>query len=243
MRRADRLFQIIQILRRGRLTTARDLAEELEVSARTVYRDIADLIGSGVPIEGAAGAGYLLRGGYDLPPLMFSQTELEALVLGARIVASWADPELGRAAHDVLAKVEAVLPLPLRPRLAKMPLLAPGNHAEARRAVDLAALRRMIREQRKVDLAYRDGADQVTRRRVWPLGLFFYGPVWLLAAWCELRQDFRMFRVDRMAQAVWLDLRFDPVPGRTLEDFGRQEMRQREAARTRAVDGKMSRAG
>lgn len=238
MRRADRLFQIIQILRRGHLTTARALADELEVSARTIYRDVADLMGSGVPIEGAAGAGYLLRGGYDLPPLMFSQTELEALVLGARIVASWADPELGRAAHDVLAKVEAVLPLPLRSRLAKMPLLAPGNHAEAPRTVDLAALRRMIREQRKVDLDYCDGDDRVTRRRVWPLGLFFYGPVWLLAAWCELRQDFRMFRVDRMAQADWLDVGFDPKPGRTLEDFGRQELRQREAAR-----GQLSKTG
>jgi predicted DNA-binding transcriptional regulator YafY len=242
MRRADRLFQIIQILRRGRLTTARAMAEELEVSARTVYRDVADLIGSGVPIEGAAGAGYLLRGGYDLPPLMFSQTELEALVLGARIVASWADPELGRAAQDVLAKVEAVLPLPLRSRLAKMPLLAPVNHAEVPRTVDLAVLRRMIREQRKVDLDYCDRNDQVSRRRVWPLGLFFYGPVWLLAAWCELRQDFRMFRVDRMVQAVWLDLCFDPIPGRTLEDFGRQELRQREAARG-AVAAQLSKAG
>ncbi|MGH6919040.1 MAG: helix-turn-helix transcriptional regulator, partial [Geminicoccaceae bacterium] len=110
MRRADRLFQIIQILRRGQLTTARALADELEVSSRTIYRDVADLIGSGVPVEGAAGAGYLLRGGYDLPPLMFSPTELEALVLGARIVASWADAELGRASQDVLAKVEALLP-------------------------------------------------------------------------------------------------------------------------------------
>jgi len=237
MRRADRLFQIIQILRRGRLTTARALAEELEVSAGTVYRAIAGLIGSGVPIEGAAGAGYLLRDGYDLPPLMFSQNELEALVLGARIVASWAHAELGRAAHDVLAKVETVLPPPLRSRLSKMPLLAPGDHAEAPRNVDLAALRRMIREQRKVDLDYRDRNDQVSRRRVWPLGLFFYGPVWLLAAWCELRQDFRMFRVDRMAEAGWLDLRFNPTPGRTLDDFGRQEARRHEVRRARAAGG------
>ena len=131
MRRADRLFQIIQILRRGQLTTAQALADELEVSSRTIYRDVADLIGSGVPVEGAAGAGYLLRDGYDLPPLMFSPTELEALVLGVRIVASWADAELGRAAQDVLAKVEAVLPEPLRVRLDTMPLLAPGDHAGA----------------------------------------------------------------------------------------------------------------
>ncbi|HEX5077748.1 MAG TPA: YafY family protein [Geminicoccaceae bacterium] len=230
MRRADRLFQIIQILRRGQLTTAQALADELEVSSRTIYRDIADLIGSGVPVEGAAGAGYLLRDGYDLPPLMFSPTELEALVLGARIVASWADAELGRAAHDVLAKVEAVLPERLRTRLAKMPLLAPGDHAEVPRKVDLAALRRMIRDRRKVDLAYCDAAGQLTQRRVWPLGLFFYGPVWLLAAWCELRQDFRMFRVDRMAEAAFPDLTFEATPGRTLDDFSRQEARRSQSA-------------
>ena len=230
MRRADRLFQIIQILRRGQLTTARALADELEVSSRTIYRDIADLIGSGVPVEGAAGAGYLLRDGYDLPPLMFSPTELEALVLGARIVASWADAELGRAAQDVLAKVEAVLPEPLRVRFTKMPLLAPGDHAEVPRKVDLAALHKMIRDRRKLDLDYCDAAGQMTRRRVWPLGLFFYGPVWLLAAWCELRQDFRMFRVDRMAEAVCLEVAFEPTRGRTLEDFSRQEARRTQSA-------------
>jgi predicted DNA-binding transcriptional regulator YafY len=230
MRRADRLFQIIQILRRGQLTTARALADELEVSSRTIYRDVADLIGSGVPIEGAAGAGYLLRDGYDLPPLMFSPTELEALVLGARIVASWADAELGRAAQDVLAKVEAVLPEPLRARFARMPLLAPGDHADVPRKVDLGALRKMIRERRKLDLDYCDAAGQLTRRRVWPLGLFFYGPVWLLAGWCELRQDFRMFRVDRMAEAAFLDATFEPTRGRTLEDFSRQPARRSQSA-------------
>jgi predicted DNA-binding transcriptional regulator YafY len=238
MRRADRLFQIIQILRRGQLTTARALADELEVSARTIYRDIADLIGSGVPVEGAAGAGYLLRDGYDLPPLMFSPTELEALVLGARIVASWADAELGRAAQDVLAKVEAVLPEPLRARLDKMPLLAPDDHAEVPRKVDLAALRRTIRERRKLDLDYCDAAGRPTCRRVWPLGLFFYGPVWLLAGWCELRQDFRMFRVDRMVAAAFLETTFEPTRGRTLEDYSRQEAR-----RAQSADGMLAAAG
>ena len=230
MRRADRLFQIIQILRRGRLTTARALADELEVSSRTIYRDVADLIGSGVPVEGAAGAGYLLRGGYDLPPLMFSPTELEALVLGARIVASWADAELGRAAQDVLTKVEAVLPEALRTRLATMPLLAPDDHAEAPRRVDLAALRRAIHDRRKVALDYRDAGDRATRRCVWPLGLFFYGPVWLLAGWCELREDFRMFRVDRIVEADFLDEAFESTAGRTLEDFSRQEARRSQSA-------------
>ena len=223
MRRADRLFQIIQILRRGQLTTARALADELEVSSRTIYRDIADLIGSGVPVEGAAGAGYLLRDGYDLPPLMFSPTELEALVLGARIVASWADAELGRAAHDVLAKVEAVLPEPLRARFAKMPLLAPGDHAEVPRKVDLAALRKMIRDRRKLDLDYYDAAGQMTRRRVWPLGLFFYGPVWLLAAWCELRQDFRHFRTDRIVTLNVSDKRYPRRRQAMLKEWRERE--------------------
>ena len=238
MRRADRLFQIIQILRRGQLTTARALADELEVSSRTIYRDIADLIGSGVPVDGAAGAGYLLRDGYDLPPLMFSPIELEALVLGARIVSSWADAELGRAAKDVLAKVEAVLPEPLGARLDKLPLLAPGDHAEVPRKVDLAALRRTIRERRKLELDYCDADGRLTRRCVWPLGLFFYGPVWLLAGWCELRDDFRMFRVDRIATAAFLDLPFEPVPGRTLDDFARQEAERRQPA-----DGTLAAAG
>jgi predicted DNA-binding transcriptional regulator YafY len=123
-----------------------------------------------------------------------------------------------------------VLPERLRVRLDKMPLLAPGDHAEVPRKVDLAALRRTIRERRKVELEYGDAAGRLTRRRVWPLGLFFYGPVWLLAAWCELRQDFRMFRVDRMAEAIFLDLTFAPTRGRTLEDFSRQTARRAQSA-------------
>lgn len=125
VRRADRLFRIIQILRRRRVTTARRLAEELEVSARTVYRDVQDLVASGVPIEGEAGVGYVLRRGYDLPPLMFTEDEIEALVLGARIVGSWADAALARAAGDVLVKVDAVLPPRLKHRLIDSPLHSP----------------------------------------------------------------------------------------------------------------------
>jgi len=119
-----------------------------------------------------------------------------------------------------------------------MPLLAPGDHFEAPRRVDLAALRRMIRERRMVELDYCDAAGRLTRRRVWPLGLFFYGPVWLLAAWCELRHDFRMFRVDRMAEAAFLDATFEPTRGRTLEDFSRQEAR-----RTQSTDSMLAAAG
>ena len=143
MRRADRLFQIIQILRRARgVVTADALAAELEVSVRTVYRDMAELIGQRVPIEGAAGVGYLLRDGYDLPPLMFSEDELEALLIGARIVESWADPELGRAAADVLAKIAAVVPAERRARIASLSLAAPPSGRRPEIAIDMAMLRR-----------------------------------------------------------------------------------------------------
>ena len=128
MRRADRLFEIIQFMRRQDLVRARDLSDALEVSERTIYRDIQDLITSGVPIEGEAGVGYVLKAGFDLPPLMFSEQEIEALVLGARIVQSWADPELAAAATDVIAKVEAVIPDRLRDYMANTALLAPSHH-------------------------------------------------------------------------------------------------------------------
>ena len=136
MRRADRLFQIIQILRRKKLVRARDLAEKLEVSERTIYRDIRDLVGSGVPIDGEAGVGYVLRKGYDLPPLMFNERELEALVLGARIIESWTDPEMAESAANVIAKIEAVIPEELRSHMAQTALLAPAEHYAEPLAVD-----------------------------------------------------------------------------------------------------------
>src|ERR1700736_2952047 len=131
MRRADRLFRIVQLLRRRKLTTAKQLADELEVSERTVYRDVADLVGSGVPIRGEAGVGYALERGFDLPPLMFTEDELEALVLGARVVESWADASLAQAARQVLEKVEAVLPERLQDRVSRAALFAPGFHVPA----------------------------------------------------------------------------------------------------------------
>ena len=220
MRRADRLFQLIQALRRRRrLTTARDLAEELEVSVRTIYRDVADLVGSGVPIEGEAGLGYLLRDGYDLPPLMFTLEEIEAIVLGAKIVGSWGDERLGRAAENALSKIEHALPERQRKQFRDTALFAPGDHYRAEIHIDLAGLRGAVRESRKLSIAYTDGGGEPTRRTVWPLALAFYGPVWLLVAWCELRQDFRSFRVDRMEEAAVLDDRYAAQPGRRLVDF------------------------
>jgi predicted DNA-binding transcriptional regulator YafY len=218
MRRADRLFQIVQILRRRRLTTARHLAEALSISERTVYRDIRDLAASGVPVEGEAGVGYRLRG-FELPPLMFSGEEIEALVLGARIVESWADPGLARAAAEVLAKVEAVLPHDRRDLVRNTRLFAPDDHARAEIKVDLATLRGAVRESRRVQFRYTDAAGKDSNRTVRALGLSFYGPVWLLAGWCELRQDFRVFRIDRMEELEVLPGIFPQEPGRTLQDF------------------------
>ncbi len=219
MRRADRLFEIIQVLRRRKLTRARDLAEKLEVSERTIYRDIADLMAGGVPIAGEAGVGYVLRGGYDLPPIMFDEQEIEALVLGARIVETWADRKLAEAAGNVIAKVEAVVPERLRRHMVETALLAPANHFTEPIEIDAIALRRAVRERYKVSFEYLDAEERPTARTVWPLALSFYGPVWLLAAWCELRHDFRSFRLDRMVTLAVLDEAFVPDKGRSLQDF------------------------
>ena len=222
MRRADRLFEIIQRLRRGRVVTARTLAEHLEVSERTVYRDIRDLIAHRVPIEGEAGVGYSLRKGYDLPPLMFSEDELEALVFGARIVQSWSDSEMARAADAALAKVEGVLPDHLRRLLADRSLWAPATTRQAPLAFDLPRLRAALRDRRKVRFRYRDEKGAETQRTVRPLTLWFYGPVWLAGAWCELRNDFRFFRLERMREVEFLVQAFALEAGKTREDLLRR---------------------
>jgi predicted DNA-binding transcriptional regulator YafY len=219
MRRADRLFRIVQLLRRRKLTTARQIAEELEVSDRTVYRDVADLIGSGVPIRGEAGMGYALDRGFDLPPLMFTEDELEALVLGVRVVESWADQTLAQAARQVVQKVEAVLPERLQERVGKAPLFAPGFHVPVGSARELGTLRRAIRERRTARLSYVDRVSAATERTIRPLGLFFWGNGWTVAAWCELRQGFRGFRLDRVQKLELTDQRFEDEAGQTLADF------------------------
>jgi predicted DNA-binding transcriptional regulator YafY len=223
MRRADRLFEIIQILRRKKATRAVDLAALLEVSERTIYRDISDMVSRGVPIDGEAGVGYLLRPGFDLPPLMFNENEIEALLLGARIVQSWADPELAAAAATVMDKVGAVLPESLRQQLDLARLWAPADHASETIKIDQAALRHAIRDQRKIRFTYQDIDGQSTERVVRPLIMAFYGPVWLLAAWCELRGGFRVFRIDRMSAFAPLETKFDAEPGQTAQDFLKQD--------------------
>ena len=219
MRRADRLFEIIQILRRRRVVKARDLAEQLEVSERTVYRDVQALIARRVPIDGEAGVGYSLRKGYDLPPLMFHADELEALVFGARIVKSWSDSEMARAAEAALARIEPTLPEHLRHLLADATLWVPAGKNQAPLRFDLAQLRAAIRTHRKVRFRYSDERGSETRRCVQPITLWFYGPVWLTGAWCELRDDLRFFRLDRMRDVEFLDETFAMLPGRSAADL------------------------
>ena len=231
MRRADRLFAIIQILRRKkRATRAVDLAARLEVSERTVYRDISDMVARGVPIDGAAGVGYILRPGFDLPPLMFNENEIEALLLGARIVQSWADPELAAAAAAAMDKVAAVSPEALRQQLDLVRVWAPDDHAREPITIDQAALRHAVRDQRKVRFTYLDLDGRTSERTVRPLIMAFYGPVWLLAAWCELRKGFRVFRLDRMAALTALEVRFDTEPGKTAHDFLKQDAEKKASA-------------
>lgn len=219
MRRADRLFQLVQLLRRRRVTTAAWLAEQLGVSDRTIYRDVQDLICAGVPIEGEAGVGYALPTNFDLPPLMFDREEITALALGARMVSSWADERLAKAASGALAKVQAVVPPALKRRIDAEALYAPGEHVSEEMRGRLARARAALEGQRVIWLAYvrRDGT--ASERRVLPVGLFFWGNCWSLIAWCELRQGFRNFRLDRIDQLEVLDERFEPQPGRTIEDF------------------------
>lgn len=219
MRRADRLFQIVQLLRRRRLTTAAQIAQRLEVSERTVYRDIRDLAMSGVPVQGEAGVGYLLGKEFDLPPMMFSVDEIQALVLGARMVESWGDEELRSAARAVLSKVEAVLPPSKRHRVEDTALFSLSFRVSPEVRANVGTLRKAIDDRISVHLDYADAHGNSTGRIVCPLGLYFWGSVWTLAAWCELRQNYRNFRLDRIAEATAFDEPFDYAPPRTLEAF------------------------
>jgi predicted DNA-binding transcriptional regulator YafY len=219
MRRADRLFQIVSLLRRRRFVTAAWLGERLEVSERTIYRDISDLARSGVPIEGAAGVGYRLGKDFELPPLMFNVEEIQALVLGARMVESWADDDLRMAARSVLDKVEAVLPPGSRAHLHETALFCLSLRMPDATRLLLGQLRRGIETRRKLALSYRDAGDRLSERVVRPLALYFWGPTWTLGAWCELRTDFRNFRVDRIDGLTLADETFELQPPVTLEDF------------------------
>ena len=219
MRRADRLFQIVQNLHHERVVTAHTLAEELEVSERTIYRDIQDLSLSGVPITGEAGQGYRLLRGFQLPPLMFNEEELEALLLGARMVRAWTDKGLAHAAHQALQKIEHVIPEKLKPQLERQDMIVPDFPMEGQAGEQLMIVRRAIKNQNKICFSYQREDGEQSTRTVHPLGLFYWGKVWTLVAWCELRDAFRHFRLDRMHSVELCNENFKIIDGRTLQDY------------------------
>jgi predicted DNA-binding transcriptional regulator YafY len=216
MRRSDRLFDIIQALRTAKKPmTAAVLAERLEVTVRTVYRDVATLQARRVPIEGAAGIGYVLRRGFDLPPLMFTADEIEAIAVAMRMLRRTGDRGLHAAAQNVLSKVTVGLPDSLRSHLAAPPFFVSGHGAPTPLVADLVAIRAAIRDERKLRIAYGDGKGDRTQRTVWPIAIAYYAESTLIGAWCELRDDFRHFRADRILNCDVLDENF-PVAGKEL---------------------------
>jgi predicted DNA-binding transcriptional regulator YafY len=218
LRRADRLFTIVQLLRGGRHVTARTLADRLEVSERTIYRDVDELTLCGVPIEGEAGRGYRLPKAFEIPPLMFERHEIEALVVGARFVEAWCGPGLAASARSALARIRGVVPAGLLGQIddARVYTLRFGQSL----AIDnFEVVHQAIGQQRRLmmDYAGEDGIPTLDRT-VRPLGLYFWGKVWTLAAWCELRDDFRSFRVDRIRQPRMTES-FETEPAKSLETF------------------------
>ncbi len=230
MRRADRLFQIVQHLRGGRLVTAQMLGTRLEVSERTIYRDIADLQSTGVPIDGEAGVGYIMREGYDLPPLMFTRDEIVALVAGARMAQAFGGAAMARAAAEALVKIGAVLPASEKDRIRRTEIHVPDYLISdaVRAAVDITE--RAVEDRQVLSFDYRDEQGRATMRDVRPLGLSFWGKVWTLIAWCEMRDDFRAFRIDRVIELRPAGRVFRHERGKTLADFYRRmEMREHDA--------------
>ena len=220
MRRADRLFDIIQTLRATpRPITARALADQLEVTDRTIYRDVAALQASRVPIEGAPGLGYVLRRGFDLPPLMFTTEETDAIAIGVRLLRRLRDPKLEAAARSVLAKLSTVVPQELQSQLVAAPLYVSEGSAPAVTGIDLSQLRNAIRETRKLVIGYVDEEGRRTQRTIWPIAMAYYVDVTLVGAWCELRNDFRHFRVDRIETSQVLDERFSAESGRLTAEW------------------------
>jgi predicted DNA-binding transcriptional regulator YafY len=220
MRRADRLFDIIQALRgAARPLTAAALAERLEVTVRTIYRDIAALQASRIPIDGAPGIGYILRRGFNLPPLMFTADEIDAIAVGARHVRRLRDPKLQQAAESVLAKVTAVVPEGLQSYLRLPPFYVSDGRAPAVTGLDLAEVRDAIHSARKIAIEYVDEREHRTARTIWPIAMAYYVDVTVIAAWCELRQDFRHFRVDRILTSQVLDERFSADSARLTAEW------------------------
>jgi predicted DNA-binding transcriptional regulator YafY len=220
MRRADRLFDIIQALRgKSQPTTAAALAERLEVTVRTIYRDIATLQARRIPIEGAPGLGYLLRRGFDLPPLMFTIEEVEAITLGAHLVQRIRDPKLQDAAESVLSKLQHTIPGELRSHLLSPRFLVSEGDTVRPEGIELRDVRNAIRDCRKIRITYRDEQDRCTQRTIWPIATLYYVDVTLIAAWCELRGDYRHFRAERIVESTILDAVFAAGSGQLMAEW------------------------
>lgn len=220
MRRADRLFRIVEYLKsRKQVVTAESLANELEVSTRTIYRDIADLNASGVPIVGEAGVGYLLSRDYIVKPLMFGVEELDALMLGAKMVKSWGDKELAQSASQAIDKLTSVLPESLQQEISHTVLFSFSSKDKVQIDIDFTSLRRAIRSKNKLSFSYKNEKEEESYRCVRPLCLVFFSPVWLLLSWCEMRNDFRNFRLDRIIDLTILDGRYEEEKGKRLYDY------------------------
>ena len=213
MRRADRLFEITQILRRVRRPiSAQTIAEGLELTKRTVYRDVSTLMAQGVPIRGEAGIGYVLEDGFDMPPLMLTTDEIDAAVLGAMWVATRGEPELSKAAENLIAKIEAITPARLRPHILAPAMSVRPVPESKKDTASSAMLRRAIQEGRKVTIRYADRHGTETDRTVWPIVLGYRDEGRILAAWCEMREGFRYFRTARMVSANLLPDRYPERP-------------------------------
>jgi predicted DNA-binding transcriptional regulator YafY len=222
MRRADRLFQLLQLIRGRRLSTAAWLAQRMEVSVRTVYRDVAALQAQGVPIEGEAGVGYRVGRDYSLPPLMFTPEQAQALMASVRIAGPRLDPALAMLAEDALGKILSVLPESSRAAADSLALHAPARPHGAQVLAVLGELRHAIKARRCVQLDYVDVGGQATQRTVRPLACFYWDAVWTLCGWCEMREDFRQFRIDRIGQLTLAPHTFVEESGKTLADWMRR---------------------
>lgn len=220
MRKAERLFQLLTALRGRRLAvTAQTLAQELNVSVRTIYRDITALQNSSVPIDGEAGVGYRLQAGFHLPPLMFDGDEIEALLLGIRMAQAWSDRDLASAATRALQKIEAALPESRRASMESLVFTVPDFHVDSAVAERNLMLRNAIKQKKLIEIDYVDVAGASTQRQLEPSGLVYWGRVWTLVAWCHLRRDFRDFRLDRIQQLTVLDQHFSYSPDARMREY------------------------
>ena len=231
-RRADRLLALLELLRSHPVSTAANLATTLEVSIRTIYRDIDALVATGVPVRGEAGVGYVLEAGYHLPPLNLTAEEAEALALGARVLAAWSDGAVARQAAAALAKIRAVLPASGQVGVNQDIFWAPRWVERHTPKVDLLELKRAAQRRRVLAIEYEALNGARTTRTVRPLSINFFGPVWLLAAWCELAGDFRCFRLDRINSMMPTGATFRDEDGKRLADFKRIKGEEARLAKT-----------